>query len=147
MGVLTGFEGALYYGDKQVAHCRNWSITVTRDALETTSLGDGDRTYTLGLRGATGTATILYDNSQDPNTDYAIWNEIFKDIDCDEVKDSTVLRFVFDTCSSVADDGASVEFPGFITSFSHSVSVGEVQSATINFTATGKTIDNQPYPQ
>ena len=79
MAVLTGFEGALYHGvvtenedgDEssvvwtQVAHVRNWSITVTRDVLETTGLGDGDRTYVQGLRGATGTATILYDDEVD----------------------------------------------------------------------------------
>ena len=62
MAVLTGFEGALYYEGTQIAHVRNWSVSVTRDVLETTGLGDGDRTYVQGLRGATGTATILYDD-------------------------------------------------------------------------------------
>ena len=85
MAVLTGFEGALYYEGAQIAHVRNWSVTVTRDVLETTGLGDGDRTYVQGLRGATGTATILYDDEVSVG-EYSLWNEIFAELAVTKIK-------------------------------------------------------------
>ena len=171
MAVLTGFEGALYYGVQllddngdpvvdvngdftyetyEVAHVRNWSLTVTRDVLETTSLGEGDRTYVQGLRGATGTATILYDDELSQATgDYNLWNEIFRKINCNEDKTPHLMRFQFNRCAAGAPqnrDVSSVDFTGYITSFTHNVAVGEVQAATISFTSTGEIGDGNPYP-
>ena len=159
MAVLTGFEGALYHGVTttdaggnetttwvEVAHVRNWSITVTRDVLETTSLGDGDRTYVQGLRGATGTATILYDNEIEEDG-FKIWNEIFRRINCNEDKTPNKLKFKFDNCLGVGkEEDGQIFFNGYVTSFTHNVAVGEVQSATINFTSTGPVHDGNPYP-
>jgi len=142
--VLTGFEGGLFYNNQKIAHCRNWSLTVTRDAVETTSLGDSDRTYVLGLRGTTGTATILYDDAIAATTGLDLWNAIFVEIDCDENdnQDKTV-SFQFDQC---ATNSGLITFDALITSFTHSVSVGEAQSATVTFTVTGSPLDNTPYP-
>ena len=143
MAVLTGFEGSLYdTTGVKIAHCRNWSVTVNRDALETTSLGDGDRTYVKGLRGTTGTATILYD-PEDTNT-VNLLNKIFADINCDEEKDAIDdFIFQFDKCQNT--DGA-INFKGMITSMTHSVSVGDVQTCNINFQASGTPYSNRPYP-
>ena len=109
MAVLTGFEGALYLQKAGLKlrprQLRNWSITVTRDVLETTGLGDGDRTYVQGLRGATGTATILYDDEVDAESEYDLWNEIFRRINCNEDKTAKKLKFKFDNCIAGADDG------------------------------------------
>ena len=148
MTVLTGFEGGLFYGEdrnnpQRIAHCRNWSLTVTRDAVETTALGDSDRTYTMGLRGATGTATILYDDAITAATGLDLWNELFTTIDCNEDKSEKHISFQFDKCST---GQGRISFDGFITSFSHSVSVGEAQAATISFTASGAPLDSTPYP-
>ena len=144
MAVLTGFEGALYYEGTQIAHVRNWSVTVTRDVLETTGLGDGDRTYVQGLRGATVRQQILYDDEVGLG-EYSLWNEIFRRINCQESKDPKKLKFKFDNCISGENDG-KIDFSGYVTSFTHSVSVGEVQTATINFTSTGVVNDGSPYP-
>lgn len=144
MAVLTGFEGGLYYDNVQVAHCRNWSVTVNRDALETTGLGDSDRVYTLGLRGATGSATVLYDDSTS-GTDLNFWNTIFGTIDCSEDKSATPVKFIFDNCRSPKGEFV---LDAFITSWTHSVSVGEVQAVTVQFQVTGSVsaTDPTPYP-
>ena len=60
MAVLTGAQGALSNGST-VAKVRSWSLTVNRDALEDTCIGSDDRSYVKGLRGASGNATVLYD--------------------------------------------------------------------------------------
>ena len=56
--VLTGADGQLKYQGAVVGKVRDWSITVTKDALEDTSIGSYDRTYIGGLRGTTGSATV-----------------------------------------------------------------------------------------
>ena len=142
MSVLTGFEGALYYDNVQVANCRNWSITVNRDALEITALGDGDRVYSPGLRGATGSATVLYDNSIS-GTALNFWNKIFATIDCSEDKTATPVKFVFNDCKSPKGEFV---LDVFITSWSHSVSVGEVQAVTVQFQVTGDVSATDPTP-
>ena len=63
MAVLTGANGALKYEGKTVAKCRSWSLSVSRDALEDTCIGTDDRSYVKGLRGGSGSATVLYDPS------------------------------------------------------------------------------------
>ena len=142
MAVLTGAEGRLSYGGTDLGYVRNWSITVTRDALEVTSLGDTDRVYTPGLRGATGTATLLYDADM-PNAEEGLWNKIFTDIDCDEDKAPSVVLWGFNTCKPL--NGNDIAYNVYVTSFTHSVSVGEVQTATITFTCTGAPLDDTPY--
>ena len=52
MAILTGANGELRYNGIRVAKCRNFSIDISRDALETTNLGVFDKTYVEGLRGA-----------------------------------------------------------------------------------------------
>ena len=71
MAVLTGADGQLKYQSKMLAKARDWTISVSKDALEDTHLGLYDRTYVEGLRGATGSMTVLYDPSQD-EADYLI---------------------------------------------------------------------------
>ena len=61
MAVLTGAHGALKYEGRTVGKCRDWSLNINRDALEDTCLGENDRTYVKGLRGAAGSATMFYD--------------------------------------------------------------------------------------
>jgi hypothetical protein len=61
VAILTGANGALQWNCQTVARCRSWSITISRDMLDDTPLNAYDRTYIEGLRGANGTAVILYD--------------------------------------------------------------------------------------
>ena len=58
---MTGANGALTFRGQTVSRCRSWSLNIQKDALEDTCLGTFDRTFIEGLRGATGSAVILYD--------------------------------------------------------------------------------------
>ena len=42
---------------------RNANVDISRDTLETTNLGESSRAYVTGLRGTSGSATLLYENS------------------------------------------------------------------------------------
>ena len=123
--VLTGADGQLKYQGQTVGKVRDWSLTVTKDALEDTCIGEYDRTYVPGLRGTTGSATVLYD----PNNGVAaaFVNSIFGN----NANDS--LDFVFNR-----HDNKSFSCKGFVTNLGASVSVGAVQAVSVSFQVSGK---------
>ena len=124
--VLTGADGQLKYQGAVVGKVRDWSITVTKDALEDTGIGDYDRTYVQGLRGTTGSATVLYDPANDQASVFL--NSIFANSENTESVD-----FVFNRL-----DNESFRCVGFVTSVSPSISVGSVQAVSISFQVSGK---------
>lgn len=124
MAVLTGANGALKYQGQTVAKCRSWSLNIRRDAIEDTCIGQDDRTYIKGLRGATGSATVLYDPSDSAGT--ALLNSIFNNNASDDV------QFVF-------NDQAGGRFAGtaILTTVNPTVSVGDAQAVSLSFQVSG----------
>lgn len=103
---------------------RNATVDISRDALETTNLGDYSRTYTPGLVGATGNATFIYEA---------------------EIK-SNLIANVLNTASSretpiavtlTVGTGQTIAGSVFITQVGTSVSVGDVTSTNVAFQFTG----------
>ena len=103
---------------------RNATVDISRDALETTNLGDYSRTYTPGLVGATGNATFIYEA---------------------EIK-SNLIANVLNTASSretpiavtlSVGTGQTIAGSVFITQVGTSVSVGDVTSTNVAFQFTG----------
>ena len=130
MAVLTGSDGQLLSGTQAFAKCRDWSITVTRDSLEDTCLGDYDRTYVQGLRGTTGSATLLYDPGNSLANNFL--NTVF-----DDALGNQEVTFKLNR-RGLGDGGGSFKCQGFITSVSPSVSVGNVQAVSVSFQVSGK---------
>ena len=125
MAVLTGSNGELRYNGLRVAKCREYSLDISRDSLETTTLGSYDRSYVPGVRGTSGSATIIYD--RDDAGTVAVLNSIFSNsTNIGEVK------FVFNTADNVA-----LEVDAFVTQESTPVSVGAVTACSVNFQASG----------
>lgn len=124
MAVLTGSDGQLKYGTSVVAKCRDWSITMNADALEDTCLASYSRTYVKGLKGSTGSATILYDPNESSAND--LLNSIFSDTAGEPV------GFVFNR-----KDGQQFLCEGFVTSVSQSVTVGDIQAVSVSFQVSG----------
>ena len=135
MSVLTGADGQLMYGTNAFAKCRDWAITVTRDALEDTCLGDFDRTYVEGLRGATGTATLLYDPANQIANDFL--NSIFTTFGEAGYVEPEELTFKMNR--QVYPRGGGIFIcKGFLTNVGPSVSVGDVQAVSVSFQISGK---------
>lgn len=123
--VLTGADGQLKYQGAAVGKVRDWSVTVSKDALEDTCIGDYDRTYVPGLRGTTGSATVLYDPENAVAAGFI--NSIFGNSADDTVD------FVFNR-----HDNQSFSCKGFVTNVSTSVAVGTVQAVSVTFQVSGK---------
>ncbi len=127
MTVQTGADGQLKYNNRIIGRCRDWSITVNKDAIEDTCLGTYDRTYVEGLRGATGSATVLYDPSDDSAN--AMLNSVFAN-----EQGQPTMEFILSRGST-----RSFTCSGFLTSVSPSVSVGAATACSVSFQVSGKT--------
>jgi hypothetical protein len=130
MGVLTGSDGELRFNGSAVGKCREWSLSVSKDALEDTSIGSYDRTYVEGVRGTTGSATVLYDPGNNPAT--TLLNSVFKNNEASDSVDFVLRR----------QDGTKFSCSAFVTSVSPSVSVGAVQAVSVSFQVNGKPVGN-----
>jgi hypothetical protein len=126
VAVLTGRNGLFRWKGTQIGKVRSWSLDITRDALETTHLGIVDRTYVSGLRGATGSADLMYDNADTNMAD--LLNTIFDDAN----EPSASVSFVLDSAG-----GKSLSGTALITNVSPSVSVGEIQTISVSFQVSG----------
>ena len=125
MAVLTGADGKVMINGAQILKARDYTISVAKDALETSHLGSYDREYVEGLRGATGSMTVLYDPTE--STAVSLLQSIL-------TTDGTSQKvdFVF-----TSQDNKKLVYSGFITSVSQSVSTGAVQAASCNFQISG----------
>jgi predicted secreted protein len=54
-----------------VGELLNWTVTMTADAVETTSMGDTARTYTSGLQTGTGSMSLYLDPADSVQEDLA----------------------------------------------------------------------------
>jgi len=131
--VYTGRDGRLLIDGTEQIKVTNWSMTGNLETLETTSLGDSQRTYVPGVQEFNGSATLLYYNDGAGRNDAATALK-------------KVLRVTGVSSSDTVDmrlrlvDGATnsdVRLTAYITSVTFGASVGEVSSAQVTFQGTG----------
>lgn len=123
--VLTGANGELSLGVDPIAKCRNWTVQVSRDAVEDTCLGSYDRSYIKGLRGGTGSASIFYDPTD------LVASSLFDSI-FDNSGTQQTLNFKLNSAT-----GKKLSGSGFITSMSSTVTVGEATAMEVQFQFSG----------
>jgi hypothetical protein len=63
MATLAGNNGTIAVGSQVVAATRSFSVEMTSDTIETTTMGVDVRTYVKGLSTFSGTADIYFDDS------------------------------------------------------------------------------------
>jgi hypothetical protein len=110
---ITGLESTVVVRDA--------TIDIARDVLETTNLGESSRTYETGLRGATGSATLLYENS--------LLDDVYAKINTDSQGAITATLTL--------TTGKTISGSVLITSVGSIVTVGDVTSTNVAFTFTG----------
>jgi len=131
--IFTGRDGRLLLGSDTLVKVTSWTLQADLETLESTTLGDAQRSYVPGVQSFSGSATLLY---------Y---------IDTDETNDaSTLLRKLVKTSGVSSSDtvtltlrlagdlsNSDVTLTAYITSASIGASVGEIVSAQISFQGTG----------
>ena len=136
MGFYTGRSGSLVYNGKKVAKIRDWSVETTVELLSTNSIDSTVNTFTPGVKGATGSATLMYYRLEAgegaTRTEFKqLLNKIMR-LGGINVNQRVFLEL---NVGGGADD--DIKFDAYITSAQVSVSTGELSVVPIQFTMDG----------
>ena len=133
--VYTGRDGVLQLSGATLAKVVNFSLQANLETLETTTLGDSLRSYSPGVLGYSGNASLLYYKDDDNSINTAnILNKLVKTGTAGVSSSDTVeltLRW---------EDGVDkndIKLTAYITSATIGAATGEISRADIAFTGTG----------
>lgn len=141
MGFFTGRTGSLVVNNKPVAKIRDWSLETTVELLSTNTIDSGVNTFVPGVKGATGSATLVYYKleSTDEKNNYseftALLNKVHK---TGSIETTDRVRLELNVGGGAFDD---IMFDAYITSATVSVSTGELSVVPINFTVDGDFVE------
>ena len=136
MGFYTGRTGSLAYDGKPVAKIRDWSVETTVELLSTNAIDSAVNTFTPGVKGATGSATLMYYKLEAgegaTKTEFTqLLNKIMR------LGAIGVNQRVFLELNVAGGADNDIKFNAYITSAQVSVSTGELSVVPIQFTMDG----------
>ena len=136
MGFYTGRSGSLVVDGKPVAKIRDWSLETTVELLNTNTVDSTSNTFTPGIKGASGSATLMYYRLEaGESATYTQFTALLSKIHkVGAVTESDRVLMQLRTSTSTNDD---IQFYAYITSAQLGVSTGELSSVPIQFIVDG----------
>lgn len=136
MGFYTGRSGSLVVDGKPVAKIRDWSLETTVELLNTNTVDSTSNTFTPGIKGASGSATLMYYRLEaGESANYTQFTALLSKIHkVGAVTESDRVLMQLRTSTNANDD---IQFYAYITSAQLGVSTGELSSVPIQFTVDG----------
>ena len=133
--VYTGRDGVMQLAGTTLAKVVSFSLSANLETLETTTLNENIRSYTPGISGYTGSATLLYykDDSNNINTTDLL-NKLYK-TGTAGVSSSDTVELTFRWVDGA--DNNDIKLTAYITSASIGASTGDIVRAEISFQGTG----------
>ena len=133
MAAIKGDVGKIMFHnaagtEADVSGVRSWSLSITKDTMETTVNGDTSKTFIGGLIAGEGSAELIYDPSG--NSDY----QAFID---DVITTGDAGDALFELFPDSAQSAKKIGFSGIITSAEYGATLGEIQIINISFITTG----------
>jgi len=143
MATLTGNNGAISVNGIAVLAVRNFSIEMTADTIETTTMGVDVRTYLTGMSAFSGSADVYFDSS-DYDTNESTFNPTAGLVGASGVTG----KFFVDYVSGSGNDNA---FTGtiIVTGYTVNATMDGMVEASISFQGSGATTystGNTTYP-
>ena len=132
MAFYRGEEGSVKFDDagssaSAITSTRSWSLTLDKEVLETTVMGDTYAGNVGGIISGNGSVEVIYTASSSDET------AAFIDHINTATDEGTALFELFlDTSGS-----KKVSFDGVVTSAELSATVGEIEIITVNFVTNG----------
>ena len=114
--------------EADVASTRSWSLSITKDTMETTNQGDTSKTFIGGLISGEGSCELLYDTAG--NSDY----QAFID---DVLVTGDAADALFELFPDSAQSAKKIGFAGIITNAEYGATLGEIQEVNITFITNG----------
>jgi len=132
MAFYRGQQGSVKFDDAgataaAITSTRSWSMSVEKESLDTTALGDTYRANVGGLISGSGTCEVLYSASSGDET-----NVFIEHVNTANDDGTALFELYLDTSGS-----KKITFDGVITSAEYSATVGEIEVITLNFVANG----------
>lgn len=132
MAFFRGQQGSVKFDDAgstaaAISSTRSWSLTVEKESLDTTALGDTYRANVGGLISGSGTCEILYTASSSDET-----NVFIEHVNTATDAGGALFELFLDTSGD-----KKITFDGVITSAEYSATVGEVEVITVSFVTNG----------
>ena len=139
MAFFTGRTGSLVFNSKPVAKIRDWSIETTVELLSTNTIDSTFNTFTPGVKGATGSATLMYYTLESGEsatyTEFtALLSKIMK---TGSIETSQRVALELNVGLPGLSSTNDIKFSAYITSASITVSTGELTVVPISFTVDG----------
>ena len=133
--VYTGRDGVMQLAGTTLAKVVNFSLSANLETLETTTLSENIRSYTPGISGYSGSATLLYykdDNNAINTTD--LLNKLYK-TGTTGVSSSDTVELTFRWVDGA--DNNDIKLTAYITSASIGAATGDIVRAEVSFQGTG----------
>lgn len=136
MGFYTGRSGSLVYAGKKIAKIRDWSFDTTLELLSTNTIESTVNSFTPGVKGATGSATLMYYRLEtgESATFRQFTDLLAKIMKGGAINTSDRVRLELNVGGINKDD---IIFDAYITGAQVSVSTGELSVVPIQFTMDG----------
>jgi hypothetical protein len=136
MGFYTGRSGSLVYNSKPVAKIRDWSLDTTVELLSTNTIDSVTNTFTPGVKGATGSATLVYYRLESgESSSYTQFTDLINKLHkTGAITESDRVLLKLNVGGNASDD---IQFYAYITSVQISVATGELSVVPIQFTIDG----------
>ena len=114
--------------EADIAGTRSWSLSITKDTLETTVQNDTAKTFVGGLISGEGSAELIYDPSG--NSDY----QSFID---DVLTTGDAADALFELFPDGGTSAKKISFSGIITGAEYSATLGELEIINVSFITSG----------
>lgn len=136
MGFYTGRSGSLVYAGKKIAKIRDWSFDTTLELLSTNTIESTVNSFTPGVKGATGSATLMYYRLEtgESATFRQFTDLLGKIMQGGAINTNDRVRLELNVGGINKDD---IIFDAYITGAQVSVSTGELSVVPIQFTMDG----------
>ena len=115
--------------EADVGQTRSWSLSISKDVLETTKQGDTFKTNIGGLISGEGSAELLYA----PSETGAGYTTFIDDVLTTGDNGDALFELFPDSSTSAK----KISFSGIITSAEYAATLGETQLINISFITTG----------
>jgi len=138
MATIRGEQGAVQFdaagsSNATIVGTRSWSLSITKETLDTTKHGDTARSYIGSLISGSGTVELVYD--PDATGQAAFIEDV---LTAGDPSDATFELFT--TGTTPGSD--SVSFTGIITDAEISSAVGDLVTVSCNFVTSGAITGN-----
>jgi len=133
MAAIRGDVGKIMFHnaagtEADIAGTRSWSLSVSKDTLETTVQGNTAKTFVGGLISGEGSAELIYDTAG--NSDYLAFVE-------DVLTTGDAGDALFELFPDKDTSAKKISFSGIITGAEYGATLGETQLINISFITTG----------